>query len=51
MVVLANIAKFIPLNSPYLISSQHDTEEITQTLYPLVKFILIFLIGRLGKTS
>lgn len=52
MVLLANTAKPIPLNSAYIISPQHDTEQVIQPLFPLVvQFILIYLTGRLGENS
>lgn len=52
MVLLANVAKPIPLNSAYIIGSQHDTDQVIQPLYPLVvQFILIYLIRRLGENS
>lgn len=36
MVLLANIAKPVPLNSAYIITSQHEREQVTQPLYSLV---------------
>ena len=52
MLLLANIAKAVPLNSAYIISFQQDMEQVTQPLYLLVvKIILIYLIGRLAKPA